>query len=118
MKGAAALTGDAVTTTAATTNTLAAVEEEDDSYIEGLEEDDSDHAEDAGAGLDCASVEQVEGTYGTCPPKGCLDPVCGVCTLPRDVWDAEHHEYVRVEEDPFPDISSGKKSLQYNRLYK
>jgi len=29
-----------------------------------------------------------------------------MCTLPRDVWDAEHHEFVHVEEDPFPNISS------------
>ena len=35
-----------------------------------------------------------------------MDPVCGACTLPRDIWDAEHHEYVHVEEDSFPNISS------------
>ena len=29
-----------------------------------------------------------------------------MCTLPRDVWDEEHHEYVRVEANPFPGISS------------
>jgi len=31
---------------------------------------------------------------------------CGTCKLPRDVWDAEHHEYVHVEANPFPDITS------------
>ena len=51
MKGAAALSGDAVTTTATTTKSaLAAVEEEDESYIEEVEEEDSDQVDDDGTG--------------------------------------------------------------------
>ena len=62
MKGAAALSGDAVTTTATTAKSaFVAVEEEDESYIEEVEEEDSDQADDDGTGLDCASVEQVGG---------------------------------------------------------
>ena len=107
MKGAAALTSMAVETAATTAKGLTAVDEEEASYVEELEDEDDE--ESAGADLSCASVEQVGGSQGTCPSKGCLNLECGTCTLPRDVWDEEHHEYVHVEADPSPDVSSKKE---------